>query len=107
MNKKYIKEEEMISLVREIAEFASNVSFLAMMGSCAKPEEQASSPEDAAEKIRNSADEITESIKKIFSQSQNDLVRSTSELACNHIWDATALAITLIDASEEDDFDQE
>jgi hypothetical protein len=99
-------QEEMIFLIRHIANFASMISFKTTMGVLSTEETGKPSKlllEQAADQIRLEADDITDSIRNKFSNSPNSFIQSMASMACNDIWDAAALTIAMIETPEESD----
>lgn len=102
-----LDEQNVASLIQDMASFSSSISFILTMGACSKdgaPSQKLVSgrEEELSDQIREQAEEITDSIKNIFAGSRDKLVRSSAEVACNSIWDAAALAIAMIDAESEE-----
>lgn len=95
-----------ISLVRDMADFTSYLSFLLVMGAAS---ERRDTPEnyvaDVTEQIRDRAGELTDSIQQIFGTSNDKLIRLSADAACDSIWDSAGITISYIEMQEivEDD----
>lgn len=104
-NKKHLihlNEEEIASLLCSMASFSASMSYWLTIGS--KAGEEAVN----ADTLRVEADNITDSIKNIFSKTEDVQVMTRANEACEMMWEAAALAVAVIESEiEEDDLDED
>lgn len=106
MNK--LEETTVISLVQDIADFTSQISFALVMDATG---DNYDSTDDqileVTDQIRKRAGEITDAIQNVFGSSSDKLVRLSAESACDSIWDSAGIAISFLEmeisAEEEDE----
>jgi hypothetical protein len=101
MKSNNLDESIVASLLQDIADFCSVISYNIAIG----PKD--GTEEDVADNIRARAGEITDSINNIFGNTIDRSVKNSSAAACELIWEATGLAISSIDAFESDDDDDD
>lgn len=98
----HFNEEEIAGLIFDLASLSASMTYWLTVGP--KAGEEASS----AEFIRSEADNITDSIKNIFSKTEDVVVASMAREACDAVWEAAALAVSLIESEiDEDDLGEE